>query len=173
MVNTKSLAKTVLTLLEEKKYKELKDIFASMNPVDIAALLEDFSEKNYLLLFRILPKDIAAETFVEMDYKQQEILISSFSDHELREVVNELYIDDMVDIVEEMPANVVKRILMSSDANTRKLINEILKYPQDSAGSIMTTEFINLHSNMTIADAIRRIREKGVDSETIDTCYVT
>ncbi|NLM74653.1 MAG: magnesium transporter [Clostridiaceae bacterium] len=173
MVNTKSLEKTVLTLLEEKKYKELKDIFAHMNPVDIAALLEGFSEKNYLLLFRILPKDLAAETFVEMDYDQQEILIGSFSDSELREVVNELYIDDMVDIVEEMPANVVKRILASSDANTRKLINEILKYPPDSAGSIMTTEFINLHADMTVAEAIKRIREKGFDSETIDTCYVT
>jgi len=173
MVSTKSLEKTVLTLLEEKKYKELKDIFASMNPVDIAALLSNFSEKNFLLLFRILPKDLAAETFVEMDYDQQEILIGSFSDTELREVVNELYIDDMVDIVEEMPANVVKRILASSDANTRTLINEILKYPPDSAGSIMTTEFISLHSNMTIAEAIKRIREKGFDSETIDTCYVT
>ncbi len=173
MAKDKLLEQNVLGLLEEKKYKDLKDVFTAMNPVDIAALLEDFSEKNYLLLFRILPKDLAAETFVEMNNEQQETLIRSFSDTELREVVNELYIDDMVDIVEEMPANVVNRILMNTDAKTRMLVNEILKYPQDSAGSIMTTEFINLHANMTIADAIKRIREKGVDSETIDTCYVT
>ena len=173
MVNEKSLDKTVLTLLEEKRYKELKDIFSSMNPVDIAGLLQSFSEKNILLLFRILPKGLAAETFVEMDYDQQEVLIGSFSDTELHEVVNELYIDDMVDIVEEMPANVVKRILENSDSNTRQLINEILKYPQDSAGSIMTTEFITLHANMTVGEAIKRIREKGLDSETIETCYVT
>lgn len=173
MVNVKSLEETVLRLLEEKKYKELKDIFSSMNPVDIATLLQDFSEKNILLLFRNLPKGLAAETFVEMDYDQQEVLIGSFSDKELHEVVNELYIDDMVDIVEEMPANVVKRILENSDSNTRQMINEILKYLPDSAGSIMTTEFITLHADMTIGDAIKRIRVKGLDSETIETCYVT
>jgi len=173
MINVKFLDKTVSRLLKEKKYKELKDIFSFMNPVDIATLLQDFSEKNILLLFRILPKDLASETFVEMDYDQQEVLIGSFSDTELRDVVNELYIDDMVDMVEEMPANVVKRILESSDSNTRQLINEILKYPSDSAGSIMTTEFITLHANMKIGEAIKRIREKGLDSETIEICYVT
>jgi len=173
MANVKSLDKKVLKLLEEKKYKEIKDIFSSMNPVDIAAFLQNFSDKNTLLLFRILPKGLAAEAFVEMDYDQQEMLIGSFSDTELHEVIEELYIDDMVDIVEEMPANVVKRILENSDSNTRQLINEILKYPTDSAGSIMTTEFITLNAGMTVGDAIKRIREKGLDSETIETCYVT
>ncbi len=173
MAKDKLLEQNVLDLLEGKKYKDLKNLFSNMNPVDIAELLEDFSEKNFLLLFRILPKDLAADTFVEMNNEQQEMLIRSFSDRELREVVNELYIDDMVDIVEEMPANVVNRILMNTDAKTRLLVNELLKYPEDSAGSIMTTEFISLNAEMTIADAIKRIREKGFDSETIDTCYVT
>lgn len=173
MAKDKLLEQNVLDLLEGKKYKDLKNFFSTMNPVDIAELLEDFSEKNFLLLFRILPKDLAADTFVEMNNEQKEMLIRSFSDRELREVVNELYIDDMVDIVEEMPANVVNRILMNTDAKTRMLVNELLKYPEDSAGSIMTTEFISLNSEMTIADAIKRIREKGFDSETIDTCYVT
>lgn len=173
MAKDKLLEQNVLDLLEGKKYKDLKNLFSNMNPVDIAELLEDFSEKNFLLLFRILPKDLAADTFVEMNNEQQEMLIRSFSDKELREVVNELYIDDMVDIVDEMPANVVNRILMNTDAKTRLLVNELLKYPEDSAGSIMTTEFISLNAEMTIADAIKRIREKGFDSETIDTCYVT
>ncbi|NLM74429.1 MAG: magnesium transporter [Clostridiaceae bacterium] len=173
MAKDKLLEQNVLDLLEGKKYKDLKNFFSTMNPVDIAELLEDFSEKNFLLLFRILPKDLAADTFVEMNNEQKEMLIRSFSDRELREVVNELYIDDMVDIVEEMPANVVNRILMNTDAKTRMLVNELLKYPEDSAGSIMTTEFISLNAEMTIADAIKRIREKGFDSETIDTCYVT
>lgn len=173
MAKTTSLEKEVISLMEEKKYKALKDIFYSMRPVDIAELFTNIPEKNSLLLFRLLPKDLAADAFVEMDPEQQEMLIHNFSDSELREVVNELYMDDMVDLVEEMPANVVKRILRNSDAQTRMLINEFLKYPQDSAGSIMTTEFINLRSDMTIAEAINRIRQKGFDSETIDTCYVT
>jgi len=173
MAKTASLEKQVISLMEEKKYKALKDIFYSMRPVDIAELFTNIPEKNSLLLFRLLPKDLAADAFVEMDSEQQEMLIHNFSDSELREVVNELYMDDMVDLVEEMPANVVKRILRNADAQTRILINEFLKYPEDSAGSIMTTEFISLRADMTIAEAINRIRRKGFDSETIDTCYVT
>jgi len=172
MAKFNSFEKNVIELMEEKKYKALKSIFSTMKPIDIAALFENIPEKNILLLFRILPKDLAAESFAEMDTEQQEMLIRSFSDSEIREVVNELYMDDMVDLVEEMPANVVERILMNSDTQTRMLINEILKYPHDSAGSIMTTEFIGLHSNMTIADAIKVIKQKGLNSETIDTCYV-
>lgn len=173
MAKNNFLEDHVIELLEGKKYKAIKDLFSAMQPFDIAELFEEMPEKSSILLFRLLPKDLAADSFVEMEAEQQELLIRSFSDSELRDVVNELYIDDMVDLVEEMPANVVERILKNSDAHTRMMINEILHYPQDSVGSIMTTEFISLHSNMTIAEAIGRIREKGIDSETIDTCYVT
>ncbi|NMB32662.1 MAG: magnesium transporter [Clostridium sp.] len=173
MSKTKSIRKKVITLMEEKNYKAIKKVFSKLKPIDIAALFDNLPEKNIILLFRILPKDLAAETFVEMDSEQQEMLIKSFSDFELREVVNELYIDDAVDIVEEMPANVVKRILGNTDAKTRILINELLKYPQDSVGSIMTTELIHLRSSMTVADAITKVRRGAADTETIDTCYVT
>lgn len=125
------------------------------------------------MLFRLLPKELAAETFVEMAPEAQELLIQGFSDNELKEVVDELYVDDAVDIVEEMPANVVKRILQQADPEMRKMINEILKYPDDSAGSIMTTEYVSLRPNMTAEEAIKRIRRVGVDKETIYTCYVT
>lgn len=125
------------------------------------------------ILFRILPKELAAETFVEMDDETQEFLIHGFSDSELKEVVDELFVDDAVDLIEEMPANVVKRILRQADKDMRKQINELLKYPEDSAGSIMTTEFIVLRPDMTAEMAIKRIRRTGVDKETIYTCYVT
>ena len=125
------------------------------------------------LLFRLLPKEQAAETFVEMDPELQELLIKSFSDTELKEVLDELYVDDAVDIVEEMPANVVKRILKAADPQMRREINEILRYPENSAGSLMTTEYVSLRPDMTVADAITRIRRTGVDKETIYTCYVT
>ena len=123
-------------------------------------------------MFRILPKELAAETFVEMDEETQEFLIHGFSDNELKEVVDELFVDDAVDLIEEMPANVVKRILRQADKETRRQINELLKYPEDSAGSIMTTEFISLRPDMTAEMAIKRIRRTGVDKETIYTCYV-
>jgi magnesium transporter len=163
----------IIDMIEQKSYKALKEKISDINPYDLAMLLDNFHDRNILLLFRLLPKDLAADTFVEMDKDRQRALIDSFSDKELREVIDELYIDDMVDIVEEMPANVVKRILKHSTENTRKTINQILKYPQDSAGSIMTTEFVSLRSNMTIAEAIAKLRRIGLDSETIDTCYVT
>jgi magnesium transporter len=172
MAKNDSLKTEIIELMEKKKYKQIKDLFSIMQPFDIAELFEDMPSNSILLLFRLLPKDLAAESFVEMDSTQKEMLISSFTDSELRNVVDELYIDDMVNIVEEMPANVVKRILNNADTNTRMIINEILKYPQDSVGSIMTTEYISLRANMTVAQAINRIREKGIDSETIDTCYV-
>ncbi|EJW92911.1 Mg2+ transporter (mgtE), partial [gut metagenome] len=123
--------------------------------------------------FRLLPKELAAETFVEMDTDAQEILIQGFSDRELREVLDELYVDDAVDIVEEMPANVVRRILAQADPDMRKQINEILRYPENSAGSIMTTEYVALGPDMTVEEAIKRIRRTGIDKETIYTCYVT
>lgn len=143
-----------------------------MNPADIAAIFEELSSSSIPLIFRLLPKELAAETFVEMEADSQELLIRGFSDNELKEVLDELYLDDAVDIVEEMPANVVKRILANTHPDTRKMINEILKYPEDSAGSIMTIEYVSLLPDMTAEEAILRIRRTGIDKETIYTCYV-
>ena len=168
-----TLESTIEALTAAKKYPTLRDILVTMNPADIAVMFSDLEERTLPLLFRLLPKDIAAETFAELEPDLQELLIRGFSDSELKEVVDELYLDDAVDLVEEMPANVVKRILKQADAETRKLINDILKYPEDSAGSIMTTEFIDLRPTMTVADALKNIRRNGSDSETINTCYVT
>ncbi len=168
-----TLGDTLAALVEGKKYTTLRDILVTMNAVDVAAIFEDMPQDKLPLLFRLLPKELAAETFVEMDPDTQELLIQGFSDKELKDVVDELYVDDAVDIVEEMPANVVKRILKQADPEMRKMINEILKYPDDSAGSIMTTEYVSLRPNMTVEEAIKRIRRVGVDKETIYTCYVT
>lgn len=168
-----TMGKTIESLLEQKKYVTIRDVLATMQAIDIAALFNDIDQDRLPLLYRLLPKELAAETFVEMDEDAQTMLIHGFSDTELKEVVDELYVDDMVDLVEEMPANVVKRILRSADNETRKAINEILKYPDDSAGSIMTTEYVSLRPAMTVGDAIKRIRRTGVDKETIYTGYVT
>ena len=167
-----SLEDTITALAEQKKYTSLRDILVTMNPADTAALFDELDEHLLPLLFRLLPKDEAAETFVEMDPDSQELLIRGFSDSELKEVVDELYVDDAVDLVEEMPANVVRRILRQADPETRKLINNILQYPDDSAGSWMTTEFVDLLPTMTVADAVKRIRRTGTDKETINICYV-
>ncbi len=163
----------ILGLLEEKNYSEIKSILCKMNSADIAALFENLSMVKIPLLFRLLPKVLAAETFVEMEPDAQAVLIHGFSDNELKEVLDELYLDDAVDIVEEMPANVVKRILANTDPDTRQMINEILKYPDESAGSIMTIEYVSLRPSMTVEEAIKRIRRTGIDKETIYTCYVT
>ena len=168
-----TLGETLAALVEAKKNTTLRDILVTMNATDIAVIFEDLPEEKLPLLFRLLPKELAAETFVEMEPEAQELLIQGFSDNELKEVVNELYVDDAVDLVEEMPANVVKRILKQADPEMRKMINEILKYPEDSAGSIMTTEYVSLRPVMTAEEAIKRIRRTGVDKETIYTCYVT
>ena len=165
--------KALIQMLEEKKYITLRDILVTMNPSDIAAIFADLEEKQIPLMFRLLTKEQAAETFVEMDPDAQELLIRGFSDNELKEVVDELYVDDAADLVEEMPANVVKRILKQADPEMRKSINQILRYPENSAGSIMTTEYVSLRPNMTVEEAILRIRRQGVDKETIYTCYVT
>ena len=171
--NNFSLQKTLTMLLDEKKYHSLRDILSTMNPADIAAIFDELDQARLPLLFRLLPKELAAETFVEMEPEAQELLIRGFSDSELKEVIDELYVDDAVDIVEEMPANVVQRILSQAEPDMRKQINEILRYPEDSAGSIMTTEYVSLRPNMTVEEAILRIRRTGVDKETIYTCYVT
>ena len=168
-----TLTETIKVLLDDKKFSTLRDILITMKPFDIAAVFENLQDEKMPILFRILPKELAAETFVEMDDETQEFLIHGFSDCELKEVVDELFVDDAVDLIEEMPANVVKRILRQADKDMRKQINELLKYPEDSAGSIMTTEFIVLRPDMTAEMAIKRIRRTGVDKETIYTCYVT
>lgn len=163
---------TLQALLSEKKYTTIRDILITMNPADIAAVFTGLNPEQLPLLFRLLPKELAAESFVEMEPEDQEALIRGISDSELKQVMDELYVDDAVDIVEEMPANVVQRILAQSDPQMRKEINEILQYPENSAGSVMTTEYVSLNPNMTVGDAILRIRQTGVDKETIYTCYV-
>ena len=167
------IEKALLKMLEEKKYAALRDILVVMNPIDIAALYRDLEEERIPLLFRLLPKELAAEVFVEMEPDDQEVLIRSFSDNELKEIVDELYVGDAADLVEEMPANVVKRILRQANPEMRRSINQILRYPDYSAGSIMTTEYVSLRPEMTVGEAILRIRRQGVDKETIYTCYVT
>ena len=164
--------KAILQMLEDKKYATLRDILSTMNPFDVAGLFNDLEEKQIPLMFRLLPKEQAAETFVEMDTEAQELLIRGFSDNELKEVLDELYVDDAAALVEEMPANVVKRILKNADPEMRSSINQILRYPEYSAGSLMTTEYVSLRPHMTIEEAILRIRRQGVDTETIYTCYV-
>ena len=165
--------KALLAMLEGKKYATLRDILVTMNPSDVAGLFRGLEEKQIPLLFRLLPKELAAETFVEMEPDDQELLIQGFSDNELKEVLDELYVDDAADLVEEMPANVVKWILKAADPEMRSSINQILRYPDNSAGSIMTTEYVSLRPSMTVGEAILRIRRQGVDKETIYTCYVT
>ena len=172
MDELKEIIEELDELIEKRDFYSIKALLQDMEPADIALVLTKF-HKKLGILFRVLPKDLAAEVFVEMESENQEELLSSFTDTELKEVIDELYIDDAVDIIEEMPANVVRRILNNSDAETRKIINDILKYPDDSAGSLMTPEYVNLDENITVEDALKRIRRTGVDKETIYTCYVT
>ena len=167
-----TLKKSIKSLEEEKKYATLRDILTTMNAADVASLFEDIPEETVPLLYRLLPKELAADTFVEMEPDTQHMLIKGFSDNELKEVVDELYVDDAVDLVEEMPANVVKRILIQADAEKRKMINTILQYPDDSAGSIMTTEFVELRPKMTAEEAILHLRRSGINKETINNCYI-
>lgn len=163
----------IVDYLEEKKFSQLKPLLAELEPADLAEIFSELDDKDVPIVFRLLPKELAAETFVEMGSTQQELLISSFSDKELKLMLDELFVDDTVDLIEEMPANVVKRILLQADSETRKEINEILKYPKDSAGSLMTTECISLHEDMTVRQSFEKIRKEAIDKETIYTCYVT
>ena len=164
---------TLRTLIEEKKYQSLRDVLLTVQPVDLAAALAEMPPQDLSLLFRLLPKDEAADTFVEMDADSREELIRGFSDSELRDILNELYLDDTVDLIEEVPALLVGRILEQSSPESRRLINELLRYPDDSAGSIMTTEYVGLHAAMTVGEAIEHIRRVVIDSENINVCYVT
>lgn len=173
------LLEVISAMIYQKKYLEVKEILSSENAADLAVLFqelfgEDFEEqKEFVILFRLLPKDLAAETFVYMDSDMQEFLINAFTDVELKEILEQSFIDDTVDIIEEMPANVVSRILKNSSTGARKAINAILRYPKDSAGSIMTIEYVSLHKDMTVSEAFEKIRKVGVNKETIYTAYVT
>lgn len=163
----------ILRLLDERKFKELKEELETMHPVDIVDVLEDIGERKMILLFRLLAKEEAAEVFTDMNSDMREYLINALTDSELEEVMDEMYVDDTVDVLEEMPANVVDRLLRVTDEDTRSKINALLQYPEDSAGSIMNTEYISLRKEMTVADAILKIRQVGINRETIYTCYVT
>lgn len=160
-------------LMSNREFSALRKLLEDLEPADVAQIFELSSEEEVPILFRLLPKDLAAECFVEMDSDVQKSLIDALSDKELTEVVNDLFLDDTVDIIEEMPANVVKRILTNTSPETRALINQLLNYPKDSAGSMMTTEFVELRARMTVEDAFNRIRATGLDKETVYTCYVT
>lgn len=162
----------IVELLRTRKFSTLKPLLSEMNEVDIAKAFDELDERESAILFRLLPKDLAAETFVELDPDQQQALIGRLNNVELKAVMDELFVDDVVDIVEEVPANVVKRILAQSDVQTRAYINEILKYPKDSAGTIMTVEFVSLRPDTTVDEAFDRIRATAIDKETIYTCYV-
>lgn len=167
------LLEKIEEMTRRKQYKALRDVLVELEPADIADLFDDLPEEMLPLLFRLLPKEPAAELFVELQPDVQEMLIRGFSNTELKEVLDELYLDDAVDIVEEMPASVVIRILDRATPEMRKSINEILKYPEDSAGSIMNMEFLSLKKDMTVEDAFKRIRRIGGDMETINILYVT
>ena len=164
---------TLNRLLEEKQYSTIKEVLVVMDCTDLALIFECIDEKNIPLVFRLLPKTKAADTFVEMDSEYQELLIKSFSDSELKAILDEMYVNEAVDLVEEMPAIVVDRILKHVDADKRKDINQILQYPENSAGSIMTTEFVSLKPGTTVGQAIKHIRQTGVEKKSFYACYVT
>lgn len=163
----------IIALLEKHDFKELKEELETMHPVDIVECLEELDKKQRTLVFRLLAKEEAAEVFTDMNSEMREDLINALTDSELEEVMEEMYVDDTVDVLEEMPANVVDRLLAATDEETRQKINSLLQYPEDSAGSIMNIEYISLRREMTVADAILKIRQVGINKETIYTCYVT
>ena len=159
---------------ETRKFADLRMTLLDMEPADIALYAEDnLEDKEIIVFFRLLPKELASDVFIEFDSDTQETLIKNFTDKELKAVVDDMFLDDTVDIIEEMPANVVKRILKNSDPDNRKQINELLAYPDDTAGSIMTPEFVSLAPSMTVEEAFDKIRQTGVNKETVYTCYVT
>ncbi len=164
----------LVELVEQKQFRRLRELLSEMNEVDIAEFLDELDVERATLVFRLLPKELAAEVFAYLENTDnQEKLIGALSDKELREVLDELYLDDTVDLIEDMPANVVSRILSNTDASTRSQINQLLNYPKDSAGSLMTTEFVYLHPDDTVQESFARIRQVGLDKETVYTCYVT
>ncbi len=162
----------ILELLESKQYTVLRQRLSEMNEADIAAILEELEKKDMLKIFRILPKDMAADVFSYMEFDNQQYIITSLSERDAAGIIDNLMADDATDLLEEMPANIVKRLLAAASPETRRDINHLLRYPEDSAGSIMTVEFVDLKENLTVEQAIQRIRNVGVDSETINICYV-
>jgi len=171
-MNLNELYEELSLLLADKKMALVKSKLADLLPADIADFFEQISRENVLLVFRMLPKDLANEVFAFLEPDKQQIIIDAITDKELAVIIEELYIDDAVDMLEELPASVVKRVLKNAAPDTRKLINQFLNYPENSAGSIMTAEFVNLRPDMTVGDAISHIRKTGNDSETVYTCYV-
>ena len=169
----KLTADQIIKFLEERNFKELKEELENLHPVDLVDAMEELDKKQRMLVFRLLSKEEAAEVFTDMNSDMREELLEALTDSELKEIMDEMYVDDTVDVLEEMPANVVDRLLMATDEETRKQINTLLQYPEDSAGSIMNIEYISLRKEMTVADAILKIRQVGINSETIYTCYVT
>lgn len=163
----------LLELLDAREFKKLKEKLENMHPVDIVEVMEEVGERQRVLMFRLLAKEEAAEVFTDMNSDMREDLINALTDSELEEVMEEMYVDDTVDVVEEMPANVVDRLLKATDEETRKKINALLQYPEDSAGSIMNIDYISLRKEMTVEEAILKIRQVGINKETIYTCYVT
>lgn len=162
----------ILELIEKQKFNDLKKYLEKINSADFPSLFEELEEDKILIIYRILGKEKAAEVFTEVEPDVQEKLINCFTDKELKNVIDELFFDDTVDLIEEMPSNVVKRILKNINASDRKIINELLAYPEDSAGAMMTTEFIDLKENMTVEDSFKKIKKIGLDKETVYTCYV-
>jgi len=160
-------------MLAERKYSLIRQMLNNLNAADIALLFDEIDKKEIPLLYRLLPKEEAAETFTYMSRDMQKTLINTLTDRELRQVMDDIFLDDTVDMIEEMPANVVARILRNTDEETRKMINQVLNYPKDSAGSLMTIEYVNIKKEMSVGAAINRIRHTAVNKETIYTCYVT
>ena len=169
----KLTADQIIKFLEERNFKELKEELENLHPVDLVDAMEELDKKQRMLVFRLLSKEEAAEVFTDMNSDMREELLEALTDSELKEIMDEMYVDDTVDVLEERPANVVDRLLMATDEETRKQINTLLQYPEDSAGSIMNIEYISLRKEMTVADAILKIRQVGINRETIYTCYVT
>ena len=169
----KLTADQIIKFLEERNFKELKEELENLHPVDLVDAMEELDKKQRMLVFRLLSKEEAAEVFTDMNSDMREELLEALTDSELKEIMDEMYVDDTVDVLEEMPANVVDRLLMATDEETRKQINTLLQYPEDSAGSIKNIEYISLRKEMTVADAILKIRQVGINRETIYTCYVT
>ncbi len=168
----KSLVEQLQELLSSRQYTQLRQTISEMNTTDVAAAMSEMEQEESLKMFRLLPKDMAADVFADLDIEVQQYIIQSMSDREASNIIENLMADDATDLLEEMPASVVKRILANASPETRADINHLLQYPEDSAGSIMTVEYVDLREDMTVADAIERIRKKGVDSETINICYV-
>ena len=162
----------LLNLASDKKYRELKTILVEMNEVDIASFIEELDSEKTVVVFRMLPKELATEVFACLSVERQQHIITSITDNELRTIIDDLFVDDAVDMLEELPASIVKRVLQNSSPDTRKLINQFLNYPENSAGSVMTAEYVGLKKHMTVEEAFAYIRKYGVDKDTIYTCYV-